>query len=218
MAQLPNWPKTIGPPPYVRQNRRMNLDEFERHGKRYSTIVFIPHQRGTKFRKLKVSHRLIFSIISLATSSLCLSVFFSVSYFTDVRHEHLVRSVSTQTLERNLAAANAQVVAANTQMAQRLRDVDALMQQVLREQRVREQRLQNMHAQYESLKALTEGQEKIAEAHRAILQRRTLADRVIEIGLGFSLGVLSSLVASVLWVWLRSKPVSSAEAANLDNE
>lgn len=196
----------------------MDLEEFDRrHGKRYATIIFVPH-RNAKFRKLKISHRSVFSIISLLTSSLCLSVFFSTQYFVNLRNEQVLRSASTKTLERNLAAANAQVVASNNEMAKRLREVDALMQQVLREQRTREQQLLNMRAQYESLKALTAGQERIAEAHRTILQRRTLLDRVIEIGLGFSLGVLSSLVASVLWVWLRSKPVSSAEAADLQEQ
>jgi murein DD-endopeptidase MepM/ murein hydrolase activator NlpD len=54
---------------------------------RYSTIIFVPHARA-KFRKLKVSHRLLFSIISLVTSSLCLSTFFSVQYFTSLSQTH----------------------------------------------------------------------------------------------------------------------------------
>jgi len=55
--------------------------------KRYSTIIFVPHARA-KFRKLKVSHRLLFSIISVITSSLCLSTFFSVQYFTSLSQTH----------------------------------------------------------------------------------------------------------------------------------
>jgi len=55
--------------------------------KRYSTIIFVPHARA-KFRKLKVSHRLLFSIVSLVTSSLCLSTFFSVQYFTSLSQTH----------------------------------------------------------------------------------------------------------------------------------
>ena len=48
--------------------------------KRYSTVIFVPHARA-KFRKLKVSHRLLFSVLSLVTSSLCLSALFSIQYF-----------------------------------------------------------------------------------------------------------------------------------------
>lgn len=54
---------------------------------RYSTIIFVPHARA-KFRKLKVSHRLLFSMVSLVTSSLCLSTFFSVQYFTSLSQTH----------------------------------------------------------------------------------------------------------------------------------
>jgi murein DD-endopeptidase MepM/ murein hydrolase activator NlpD len=55
--------------------------------KRYSTIIFVPHARA-KFRKLKISHRFLFSMISLVTSSLCLSTFFSVQYFTSLSQTH----------------------------------------------------------------------------------------------------------------------------------
>src|SRR4051794_11635257 len=54
---------------------------------RYSTIIFVPHARA-KFRKLKVSHRLLFSVLSIVTSSLCLSTFFSVQYFTSLSQTH----------------------------------------------------------------------------------------------------------------------------------
>src|ERR1043165_6507855 len=54
---------------------------------RYSTIIFVPHARA-KFRKLKVSHRLLISLVSLVTSSLCLSTFFSVQYFTSLSQTH----------------------------------------------------------------------------------------------------------------------------------
>jgi murein DD-endopeptidase MepM/ murein hydrolase activator NlpD len=55
--------------------------------RRYSTIIFVPHARA-KFRKLKVSHRAILSVISLITSSLCLSTFFSFQYFTSISQTH----------------------------------------------------------------------------------------------------------------------------------
>src|SRR5512140_3058443 len=55
--------------------------------KRYSTIIFVPHARA-KFRKLKVSHRLLFSLVSILSSSLCLSTFFSIQYFTSLSQTH----------------------------------------------------------------------------------------------------------------------------------
>lgn len=55
--------------------------------KRHSTIIFVPHARA-KFRKLKVSHRVLYSIASLLTSSLCLSTFFSFQYFTSLSQGH----------------------------------------------------------------------------------------------------------------------------------
>src|SRR5258708_39935625 len=55
--------------------------------KRYSTITFAPPARA-KSRKLTVSHRLLISLASLLTSSLCLSTFFSVQYFTALSQTH----------------------------------------------------------------------------------------------------------------------------------
>ena len=71
--------------------------------KRYSTIIFVPHARA-KFRKLKVSHRLLFSLLSVVTSSLCLSTFFSVQYFTSLSQTHEL----TQAAPREPRAADRQ--------------------------------------------------------------------------------------------------------------
>src|SRR5215210_5372620 len=73
--------------------------------KRYSTIIFVPHARA-KFRKLKVSHRLLFSVISLLTSSLCLSTFFSVQYFTSLSQTHELSKLRHENKE--LQSANEQ--------------------------------------------------------------------------------------------------------------
>ena len=73
--------------------------------KRYSTIIFVPHARA-KFRKLKVSHRLLFSIVSLVTSSLCLSTFFSVQYFTAISQTHELNKLQKE--NRELQTANEQ--------------------------------------------------------------------------------------------------------------
>src|SRR5437899_31610 len=71
--------------------------------KRYSTIIFVPHARA-KFRKLKVSHRLLFSVLSVVTSSLCLSTFFSVQYFTSLSQTHELTKLRRE--NRELQTAN----------------------------------------------------------------------------------------------------------------
>jgi murein DD-endopeptidase MepM/ murein hydrolase activator NlpD len=71
--------------------------------KRYSTIIFVPHARA-KFRKLKVSHRLLFSVLSVVTSSLCLSTFFSVQYFTSLSQTHELSKLRRE--NRELQTAN----------------------------------------------------------------------------------------------------------------
>jgi len=73
--------------------------------KRYSTIIFVPHARA-KFRKLKVSHRLLFGLVSLVTSSLCLSTFFSVQYFTSLSQTHELTKLRHE--NRELQTANEQ--------------------------------------------------------------------------------------------------------------
>jgi murein DD-endopeptidase MepM/ murein hydrolase activator NlpD len=73
--------------------------------KRYSTIIFVPHARA-KFRKLKVSHRLLFSILSLVSTSLCLSTFFSVQYFTSLSQTHELSKLRRE--NRELQTANEQ--------------------------------------------------------------------------------------------------------------
>ena len=73
--------------------------------KRYSTIIFVPHARA-KFRKLKVSHRLLFSLLSLLTSSLCLSTFFSIQYFTSLSQTHELSKLQRE--NRELQSANEQ--------------------------------------------------------------------------------------------------------------
>src|SRR5438270_9975695 len=73
--------------------------------KRYSTIIFVPHARA-KFRKLKVSHKLLFSLLSVVTSSLCLSTFFSVQYFTSLSQTHELTKLQRE--NRALQTANEQ--------------------------------------------------------------------------------------------------------------
>jgi murein DD-endopeptidase MepM/ murein hydrolase activator NlpD len=73
--------------------------------KRYSTVIFVPHARA-KSRKLNVSHRLLISIVSLITSSLCLSTFFSVQYFTSLSQTHELNKLRSE--NRELQTANEQ--------------------------------------------------------------------------------------------------------------
>jgi murein DD-endopeptidase MepM/ murein hydrolase activator NlpD len=89
--------------------------------KRYSTIIFVPHARA-KFRKLKVSHRLLFSIISLVTSSLCLSTFFSVQYFTSLSRTHELSKLRHE--NRELQTANEQFGKSVESLRTQLRTVE----------------------------------------------------------------------------------------------
>lgn len=73
--------------------------------KRHSTIIFVPHARA-KFRKVRVSHRALFSAVSLLTSSLCLSAFFSVQYFASISRTHELSRLKHE--NRDLKQANAE--------------------------------------------------------------------------------------------------------------
>ena len=89
--------------------------------KRYSTIIFVPHARA-KFRKLKVSHRLLFSIISLVSTSLCLSTFFSVQYFTSLSQTHELSKLRRE--NRELQTANEQFGKSVNNLRTQLRTVE----------------------------------------------------------------------------------------------
>jgi len=89
--------------------------------KRYSTIIFVPHARA-KFRKLKVSHRILFSLISLVTSSLCLSTFFSVQYFTSLSQTHELSKLRRE--NRELQTANEQFSTSVESLRGQLRTVE----------------------------------------------------------------------------------------------
>ncbi len=89
--------------------------------KRYSTIIFVPHARA-KFRKLKVSHRLLFSIVSLVSTSLCLSTFFSVQYFTSLSQTHELSKLRHE--NRELQSANEQFGKSVESLRTQLRTVE----------------------------------------------------------------------------------------------
>jgi murein DD-endopeptidase MepM/ murein hydrolase activator NlpD len=89
--------------------------------KRYSTIIFVPHARA-KFRKLKVSHRLLFSVLSVVTSSLCLSTFFSVQYFTSLSQTHELSKLRHE--NRELQTANEQFSRSVESLRTQLRTVE----------------------------------------------------------------------------------------------
>src|SRR3954447_11831825 len=88
---------------------------------RYSTIIFVPHARA-KFRKLKVSHRLLFSVLSVVTSSLCLSTFFSVQYFTSLSQTHELSKLRHE--NRELQGANEQFSKSVESLRTQLRTVE----------------------------------------------------------------------------------------------
>jgi len=89
--------------------------------KRYSTIIFVPHARA-KSRKMNVSHRLLFSIASLLTSSLCLSAFFSIQYFTSLSQTHELTKLRTE--NSKLQSANEQFSQSVESLRNQLRGVE----------------------------------------------------------------------------------------------
>src|SRR5204862_7567892 len=89
--------------------------------KRYSTIIVVPHARA-KFRKLKVSHRFLISILSLVTSSLCLSTFFSVQYFTSLTQTPELSKLRRE--NRELQTANEQFSKSVESLRTQLRTVE----------------------------------------------------------------------------------------------
>jgi hypothetical protein len=190
----------------------MDRDEFEsRYGeKKYATIIFVPHARA-KFRKLVLSHRLIFAMLALAATSFGLSSFFTFMYMSELRDEAYSSRAATESLERELTNANTQVAAS-------FHHLDLLTRKLIREQRQREQQLRELNEKYQTLRALAAGQESIAEAHRAILQRRTLTERLFEMGIGFVVGVLSSIVATAIWGVRTAVTVSAAEVTKIEED
>ena len=89
--------------------------------RRYSTIIFVPHARA-KFRKLKVSHRFLFTVLSVVTSSLCLSSFFSVQYFTSLSQSHELNNLRHE--NRELQTANEQFSRSVESLRTQLRTVE----------------------------------------------------------------------------------------------
>ena len=71
--------------------------------RRFSTIIFVPHARA-RFRKLRVSHRTLFSLFAIVTSSVCLSTFFSYQYFTTLSQTNELANLRRE--NRDLEKAN----------------------------------------------------------------------------------------------------------------
>lgn len=69
---------------------------------RFSTIIFVPHARA-KFRKLRVSHRVLGIASFLLGTSLVLSLFFSVQYFTSLSQSHELNLLKKENRELQLA-------------------------------------------------------------------------------------------------------------------
>lgn len=69
---------------------------------RFSTIIFVPHARA-KFRKLRVSHRVLGIASFMLGSSLVLSLFFSIQYFTSLSQVHELNRLKSENRELQLA-------------------------------------------------------------------------------------------------------------------
>lgn len=89
--------------------------------RRYSTIIFVPHARA-RFRKLRVSHRLLWSLASVVTSSLCLSTFFSFQYFNSISQTHELSKLKRE--NRSLQGANEQFSKSVETLRGQLRNIE----------------------------------------------------------------------------------------------
>lgn len=69
---------------------------------RFSTIIFVPHARA-KFRKLRISHRLLGTASFMLGGSLVLSLFFSIQYFTSLSQVHELNRLKSENSELQLA-------------------------------------------------------------------------------------------------------------------
>lgn len=69
---------------------------------RFSTIIFVPHAKA-KFRKMRISHRVLGTASFMLGTSLVLSLFFSVQYFTSLSQSHELNRLKKENRELQLA-------------------------------------------------------------------------------------------------------------------
>lgn len=101
----------------------------------------------------------------------------------------------------NVEGVKAELDAAHRALLDVLSRADGVAANVVETARKQQQEIAVLRARYDSLKALTAGQEDLARSYRAILTDRTWTDRILDAVSGFLLGVASSLAAT--WLWLR---------------
>jgi murein DD-endopeptidase MepM/ murein hydrolase activator NlpD len=70
---------------------------------KYATLIFVPHARA-KFRKLVISHRLLWASVGLAGISLLFSSFFAIQYFSSISHSRELSKLKQE--NRDLQVAN----------------------------------------------------------------------------------------------------------------
>jgi murein DD-endopeptidase MepM/ murein hydrolase activator NlpD len=88
---------------------------------RFSTVIFVPHARA-KFRKLKVPHHLLGAGALLLGTSLILSGFFSVQYFTSLSQSHELHRLKKE--NRELQSSNEQFSKSVEELRGQLRSVE----------------------------------------------------------------------------------------------
>ena len=87
---------------------------------------------------------------------------------------------------------------ANDQMNEAFSKAEDITRALIDATEAREIELATLRERYATLEALVEGQEGIAKAHREILRSRTLTERIVEVGLGLFIGVISTLLGALL--------------------
>ena len=82
-----------------------------------------------------------------------------------------------------------------------MRKASTVAEEMVKNSKKQQDEISTLRSRYDSLKALTAGQEEIARTYRSILLERPWRERLVDQGFGFLVGVLSSLAAS--WLWAR---------------
>lgn len=169
------------------ENHQRNLDGFEAEARRE--------------RFLKTASGMLRTALVVLTAAS--AVRFAYRYVVPPMHSP-APPLNVEAVTRELAAAHKALLDA-------LSRADGVATHVLEASKKQQDELTALRARYDSLKALTAGQEDLARSYRAILAERSWTDRLLDALFGFLLGVTSSLAASWLFTRMSRPPPQAPE-------
>ena len=180
----------------------------------YSIIVF----RGSRANPLrvKVSRAFAKSMTISAIFLLVLWVGVTVSMLDTIYTQKLL--VFDALKENNLTENAAEELhTASNKMLEAMDNAQTAVEFLLTTTSKQQVQLTELEERYESLKALTKGQEDIARVHKEILLDSDPIAQIINYATAFVLGVLSSLVGTFIYYFMTKKErISQEEFKNLN--